>query len=306
MIIWKNADIGCDSVKIGIIGGGAVGLLCAYYLSSSHQVSVLTRRQEQADAINARGIRLVKDGKEFNAECGAAAGVVSGYDLLIVTVKQHQLSSVLPSLMNIKATNVLFLQNGMGHIHDIEHWHTDHSLYVGTVEHGAVRKSDTAVEHTGTGAVKWSTFRGSRPEALENIFSGTHSYFPVYFETDWYRLLTGKLIINVCINPLTALLRVKNGELLSCAAYKEYMRKVFEEAEAILRLDDSAEAWNRVCVVCRQTKNNHSSMLVDVMAGRQTEVDAIIGYLVKEAKSRGLKAVHLPFLYGSIKALEGN
>ncbi len=26
MIIWKNADIGCDSVKIGIIGGGAVGL----------------------------------------------------------------------------------------------------------------------------------------------------------------------------------------------------------------------------------------------------------------------------------------
>ena len=24
MIIWKNADIGCDSVKIGIIGGGAV------------------------------------------------------------------------------------------------------------------------------------------------------------------------------------------------------------------------------------------------------------------------------------------
>ena len=36
-------------------------------------------------------------------------------------------------------------------------------------------------------------------------------------------------------------------------------------------------------------------MLVDIMAGRRTEVDAIIGYLVKEAESRGLPAVHLTF-----------
>nr|WGD90222.1 FAD-dependent oxidoreductase [Bacillus subtilis] len=35
-------------MKIGIIGGGSVGLLCAYYLSLYHDVTVVTRRQEQA------------------------------------------------------------------------------------------------------------------------------------------------------------------------------------------------------------------------------------------------------------------
>ncbi len=306
MIIWKKADIGCESVKIGIIGGGAVGLLCAYYLSSRHQVTVITRRTEQADAINSGGIRLVKDGKEFTASCRAQTGITSGFDLLIAAVKQHQLSDVLPDLETIKGTNVLFLQNGMGHIHDIKDWHTDHSLYAGTVEHGAKRISDHAVEHTGTGAVRWSVFRASRPETLNTIFSGMHRDFPVYDENDWYQLLTGKLIINVCINPLTALLRVKNGELLTNAAYKKYMRNVFEEAETILGLADREEAWNRVCDVCSRTEKNHSSMLVDILAGRRTEADAIIGYLVKEAESRGLPAVHLPFLYRSIKALERN
>ncbi len=65
--------------------------------------------------------------------------------------------------------------------------------------------SDHAVEHTGAGAVRWSVFSASRPETLQSIFSGMHRDFPVYDENDWYRLLTGKLIINVCINPLTAL-----------------------------------------------------------------------------------------------------
>ena len=80
--------------------------------------------------------------------------------------------------------------------------------------------------------------------------------FPVYDENDWYRLLTGKLIINVCINPLTALLRVKNGELLRNDAYKKYMRNVFEEAETILGLADREKAWNKVCEVCRLTEKS--------------------------------------------------
>lgn len=107
-------------------------------------------------------------------------------------------------------------------------------------------------------------------------------------------------------HPLTALLRVKNGELVTNDAYKKYMRNVFEEAETILGLADREKAWNKVCEVCRLTEKNHSSMLVDIMAGRRTEADAIIGYIVKEAESRGLPAVHLPFLHRGIKALERN
>ncbi|MDO8224873.1 2-dehydropantoate 2-reductase [Bacillus cabrialesii] len=291
-------------MKIGIIGGGSVGLLCAYYLSLHHDVTVVTRRKEQAAAIQSEGIRLYKGGKEFSADCSAGTSINSGFDLLVVTVKQHQLQSVFPLLERVAKTNILFLQNGMGHIHDLKDWRAKHSIYVGIVEHGAVRKSDTAIDHTGLGAIKWSAFDDADPDPLNILFQHSHSDFPIRYETDWYRLLTGKLIVNACINPLTALLRVKNGELLTTPAYLAFMRLVFQEACRILRLEDEEEAWERVRIVCGQTKENHSSMLVDVIEGRQTEADAIIGYLLKEASLQGLNAVHLEFLYGSIKALE--
>ncbi|RJS57853.1 2-dehydropantoate 2-reductase [Bacillus subtilis] len=291
-------------MKIGIIGGGSVGLLCAYYLSLHHDVTVVTRRKEQAAAIQSEGIRLYKGGKEFSTDCSADTSINSGFDLLVVTVKQHQVQSVFPLLERVAKTNILFLQNGMGHIHDLKDWRAKHSIYVGIVEHGAVRKSDTAVDHTGLGAIKWSAFDDADPDPLNILFQHSHSDFPIRYETDWYRLLTGKLIVNACINPLTALLRVKNGELLTTPAYLAFMRLVFQEACRILRLEDEEEAWERVRIVCGQTKENHSSMLVDVIEGRQTEADAIIGYLLKEASLQGLNAVHLEFLYGSIKALE--
>lgn len=81
-------------MKIGIIGGGSVGLLCAYYLSLYHDVTVVTRRQEQAAAIQSEGIRLYKGGEEFRADCSADTSINSDFDLLVVTVKQHQLQSV--------------------------------------------------------------------------------------------------------------------------------------------------------------------------------------------------------------------
>ncbi|AMA52202.1 2-dehydropantoate 2-reductase [Bacillus inaquosorum] len=293
-------------MKIGIIGGGSVGLLCAYYLSLHHEVTVVTRREEQAAAIQSEGIRLYKGGEEFRADCSADMRINSHFDLLVVTVKQHQLQSVFPSLERIGKTNILFLQNGMGHIHDLKDWRAGHSIYVGIAEHGAVRKSDTAVEHTGLGAIKWSAFDDAEPDRLNVLLSHNHSDFPIRYETDWYRLLTGKLIVNACINPLTALLQVKNGELLTTPAYLAFMKLVFKEACRILRLENEEEAWERVRSVCGQTKENRSSMLVDVIEGRQTEADAIIGYLLKEARLQGLDAVHLEFLYGSIKALERN
>ena len=45
-------------------------------------------------------------------------------------------------------------------------------------------------------------------------------------------------------------------------------------------------------------------MLADVLAGRKTEADAIMGYLLKRAEESGERAPHLAFLYDSIKALE--
>lgn len=62
--------------------------------------------------------------------------------------------------------------------------------------------------------------------------------------------------------------------------------------------------WQLVCHVCETTSSNTSSMLADVKENRETEIDAIIGYAIEEARKQRKQVPTLQFLYNSIKGLE--
>ncbi len=99
---------------------------------------------------------------------------------------------------------------------------------------------------------------------------------------------------------------MENGALLEEPMYEAYMKLVFEEASRILKLEDRQAAWDHVLSVCRRTKSNTSSMLADVLAGRKTEADAIMGYLLKRAKESEESAPHLTFYIAVSRRLKTN
>ena len=118
--------------------------------------------------------------------------------------------------------------------------------------------------------------------------------------------LVEKVAINCCINPLTALHRVKNGELLT-RPYRDEADAVIDEVSSVLK-DLGYDALSivlshKVHEVMSDTANNRSSMLNDVLAGQRTEADAIIGWLLRKA-NRQLPA--LQALANQLKALEPN
>jgi 2-dehydropantoate 2-reductase len=51
-------------LRIGVIGGGAIGLLISAYLASKHHLTVYTKREDQKQKINKHGIFWM----EINAE----------------------------------------------------------------------------------------------------------------------------------------------------------------------------------------------------------------------------------------------
>ena len=63
--------------------------------------------------------------------------------------------------------SILFLQNGMGHLKYLDKLKGE--VYVGTVEHGAIRLKANTVLHTGIGSTNISSFRPSRAKLLEVI-----------------------------------------------------------------------------------------------------------------------------------------
>lgn len=289
-------------MKIGIIGGGAIGLLFANYLSEKHDVTIYTRTLAQAELLNRDGLHFIVNGQATAKKVRAKelSNDIKNQELVLITVKQYHLADLLPFIQNIDIP-LLFLQNGYGHI---EYLHTLHSpaLFVGVVEHGALRHNQNTIEHTGLGKTKLAIFHGDWSGLP--IFDEQIAFFPFELHSDYHTMLLEKLIVNSVINPLTAILGVPNGELVNNPYYEQLMYQYIQELADILQIENAEATMEHVKQVCQVTAGNRSSMLKDLENGRLTEIDAILGYVLKKAEQKGKNQHITQFLYRMIKGKE--
>jgi len=162
--------------------------------------------------------------------------------------------------------------------------------------------------------------------ALSNLSGLNATWKPIsHVETAMKR----KLVVNSVINPLTALLGCRNGELLESAEARKIIRRVCSEASRAFSMqaqeedgfsDDrekqvrirsglsraspglAAGALEEECLrVIRATADNVSSMLSDVRVGSHTEIDYMNGYLVGLARPFGLPMTTTTTLLNLVK-----
>ncbi|MFC0271184.1 2-dehydropantoate 2-reductase [Metabacillus herbersteinensis] len=290
-------------MKIGVIGSGAIGLLFSYYLSRKHSVTLYTKGEAQASVIREKGLSLVRDGEILHTSLQAKQHPSYEEEFLVVTVKQYHLQSIIERLQNSPSKTILFLQNGMDHLKYLPKL-SHHRLLIGVVEHGAMRMNDHTVEQTGIGQSKFASYNEPNHQFIHSILNDQIPSFPFKYEENWYEMMAEKLIVNATINPLTALLHVKNGALIENEYYKVILRALFEEVFVVLELKNKEMFWNHVVTICEVTAKNQSSMYKDVQAKKQTEVEAIVGYVLREAKRLNLQVPHSTFLFHAIKGLE--
>ena len=134
--------------------------------------------------------------------------------LWIVAVKYSGLKELLSQMKIVDVRNpVLFVQNGIGHI-DLAYETDIPHISFATVEHGAQRLDDRTVSHNGTGMLTIASGRGDAT-LFNQIEEANSDAFPVIRHPDADHVLFRKVLINCMINPLTAILEVENGELLT-------------------------------------------------------------------------------------------
>jgi len=289
-------------MEIGIIGGGAIGLLFAAYLSKKHDVTVYTRTKNQAHMLIQNGV-IVEGQEPFQAKLSYATNSVKYQEkVLIISVKQYHLENLIPLIKSLTPRIIIFLQNGMSHIEKVKEL-SMHDVYLGVVEHGVMKINDHKICHSGIGRTIISSFNNKDLSYINNLNIHDPS-FPIEFSENWYNILAKKLLANAVINPLTALFNVSNGSLVTNLHFYRLAEKLFQEVWEALNLQNKNEHWAYVKDICLKTANNKSSMLKDLQNGRKTEVDAILGYILLEAERKTLNAPTVEFLYQSIKGIE--
>ena len=292
-------------MRIGILGGGAVGLLIAGYLGQSFDVTLIVRRESQARSLNHNGVTILKNGSTINTRVTAVDQIeaVQEFDLGIVAVKGYDLFSLEETLFKFSAERpLMFVQNGIGHIEWVKSLPHQH-LIAGSVEHGAMKGNDDTVHHLGEAGINIALIRGDWGVMQEVVSQSIHS-FPFSIQPDFEKMLLTKLFVNVCINPLTALTGVTNGKLVENSFFQHLQRDVFKELMLLFPQMDEVISFNKVVDICRNTYLNKSSMLKDIESGRETEIESILGVLLDKAEEEHHFVPNMNVLYRLVKGIE--
>ena len=281
--------------EILIVGTGALATLFAARLRQArHQITMLGSWNEGIAALREHGAGLVDaNGIEARFKVNATNDprTCAGAQHVIVLVKAWQTERVAKQLKECLADDgiALTLQNGLGNHETLTHHLGLGRVALGSTTTGATLLGPGLVRAGGEGVI--SLERNPKLAHLQEAL--TSAKFNVKVVDDPQSLIWGKLVINAAINPLTALLRVPNGELLNRPSAREIMGRLACEAAQVARAENIALPFDAPIaaaeeVACK-TAANRSSMLQDVERGTPTEIDAICGAVVEIGKKHSIE-----------------
>jgi len=301
-------------MRVTVIGPGAMGTLwAARLIKAGAQVNILDYRPKRAEQISKQGVFLEDGGEVLHFPVSAVTdpAVLAQAELALVCVKAHQTEKVAAQLgrhLNPKA-RALTLQNGAGNLELLVETLGAGRVLGGITSEGSTLLGPGRARHAGRGRTHLGPAEGEVDGFTRQVVElFTRAGFVAEAAAGVKNLIWTKLVVNVGINALTALLQVPNGRLLELPAAGGIMARAVGEAVAVGRAlkidflhDDMLAA---VKEVAQGTAQNISSMLQDVRAKRRTEVDFINGAVCRQGAALGIETPVNQTLNDLVKALE--
>lgn len=311
-----------QTTKVLIIGNGAVGMFISCCLSSFNKVSAIlcARRADAVKCINERGIRV--NYKEKVTQYKIRAGMletlsdefISSVSLIILCIKSTQIDQFIrgfPS-QRFNKIDLLTLQNGMGYTEKLLQKIPIRTLSAGVNTYGITKIDDNTINQAGEGRIHIGTYHNSvndgepKKQSKDIAEMLSQSGLNAIHTKEILKELWAKLCVNACINTITALIGRRNGALLDLyALYEPILNKLCEEIADVANAEgievQSLSYKEKVLEVIQNTKVNKSSMLQDVEARRETEIDYINGYIIRKGKEHHINTDACELLYRLMK-----
>ena len=295
-------------MRIAVLGAGSIGcLIAAKLVEAGHDVLVHARGEHGAvlalSGLNVSGVWdfqiLPNQWTVSLDEAGIHPSLEKSFDQSIITCKAKDTAKLAEIAAQITDGPVLSLQNGLGN-HEILSRYVFENSAVGVTTNAVKRISPGQIEWVGRGSIAVGGPTGEQ-------FIETLSMLDAEYNHDVSSIIWNKLLINVAINPLAAICGVMNGELLSEPLLSQAESTMLEAAN-VARLLGVEVAEDHILIqnlhsVLDSTAENECSMLADVKAGRETEIDVLCGQVVARGEKLGVPTPLNSMLLSQIKAL---
>ncbi len=326
-------------MKISIVGAGAIGGFLGAKLAATgeHQVSALARGATLA-ALKAHGWRLSTAAGLLQApvdQASSDAADLGAQDVVVIAVKSQSLASVASTLAPLVGEHTLIVpaMNGVPwwFMDDFEQAgipqaNTNKTLQaidpVGLIAQGLPKRqvlgcvvhASTScpepgwVQHKmGQGLIVGEPSGGSSQRVAQLVDVLSRAGFDATPSANIRHDIWYKLWGNLSTNPITAMTGVTVDKVLADPLVRAFCTSLMEEARRVgarigCRIDQTPEDRHAITEKLGAFK---TSMLQDVEAGRNIELDAIVGSVHDIARRVGEPTPHIDTLLGLTRLFAG-
>jgi 2-dehydropantoate 2-reductase len=280
-----------------VAGVGAVGgFLAARLADGGHDVTVLARPRRAA-GLRKQGLRVASTaGDRTYWPCVVTAPEVGpGYDVVLLAVKSDALGAVMDDIAPAvtPSTSIVPFLNGISHVERL-------TARFGAAVLGGVLKVVTQLGDDGRIRVLAPAFELELGE-LDGVASERVTRLAAAFRdagaqvtvpADIVGAMWAKWVFIAAIGAVTSLMRAPAGDIVAVPGGERFARSVLAEAAAVAAAAGHPVPGGQLQVAAESLTSPGSpatsSLSRDLVAGRPTEVEAVLGDLADRARATGV------------------
>ena len=292
--------------RIAVLGPGGVGGFVAAALSHAGDDVTVVGREPTVERIAAGGIHLtsVLLG-EFTARPATTAELGDAVDVLFVATKATGLDAALPRIRSEPAL-VVPLLNGLDHMQRLRERFA--TVAAGTIRIEADRREPGVIVQTSP-AVRVelaSEDPGTRPELVHLAGTLEAAGVPALVGPGEAQILWSKLVRLTALACTTSASDQPIGYIRTDPEWRSTLEACVQEAAAVANADgaqlDPAGPLGELEAAHAELG---SSMRRDIAAGREPELDAIAGSVLRAGRRHGIECPTIERLSGEIATRAG-
>jgi 2-dehydropantoate 2-reductase len=319
-------------MRIAIVGAGAIGGYLGAKLAAAGEDVTFIARGPNLDAIRRQGMKLIlEDGSELCADRARACANISEageQDVVLLTVKAHQVAAVAPDLGTLfhGRTSIVTMQNGIPWWYFQKHGgeyegkqvaaadpdgtigrHIDAARIIGCVVYPAANLIAPGVVQVVEGnRFTLGELDGTTTPRLQGIAATMiKAGFKAPITHEIRSEIWLKLWGNLSFNPISALTHATLVDICQFGFTRDLARHMMSEAEAIAKKLGIAfrVSIERRIAGAEKVGAHKTSMLQDVEQGRPIEIEALVGSVVELGRLTHTPTPHISAVFACASLL---
>ena len=305
-----------EKPSVVVVGAGGMGALFGAILQEGGlAVTLVDTNAEHVAAMKKYGLKITGFGgdRAIDVDARETASDIDQAGIILFQCKSHGTRGAASGVRHLvdKGAVCVSFQNGLGNEEVISEVVGAENVLGGLTAMAAVLEGPGLVRDFSRVPSSIGEMRGgasARAEAIAKAF--TAAGLETHVSEDVRRDIWKKLLGNIAMSAASGATDMTSVEVLSVPELKATAFRALDEAFAVataqgINLDhDAAVAGLEMITAPGGTGDNKSSLCVDLLNGRPTEVDFIYGSVIELGRKSGVPTPTLETLASIVKGLE--